>query len=255
MHGLALQRNNNSSITITKGSAIDTNGNVTSIAEDFTISLAGIRTPSSSDFRWVMVTLATTTQSPNGYIRLSVGGVNSNTKPTNTAQNLLLGYFMYRNSGAVSTDTAGRAPTGITSYVSSQAKKEIKAKLAAMYPVGAIFVSANSISPATFLEGTWHTIDEGTFLGQQGRRYPSLNGVYSDGLPNITGSFWAFDTNQLSGAFHRPSHRHNGNRYEHGANYNWGKVEMDAHRSSSIYGSANHVQPKTLAVNIWRRTA
>ena len=135
MHGLVLRRNPDSSITVTKGSAIDTNGNITSIDEDFSPTLSGLSLSSNTTRRWVMVLLADTKASPNDYIRM-VEGVQQTAdssgnfpllpaKPVNNTTNILLGYFLYSNGGALFVELTGRAPTGITSYVPSQAKKAI----------------------------------------------------------------------------------------------------------------------------------
>lgn len=62
------------------------------------------------------------------------------------------------------------------------------------------------------------------------------------GLPNITGTFGAHGYNGTSGAFTFT----NGNRWIESGGNSVGRGNMDASRSSSIYGNSDTVQPKAI---------
>ena len=74
--------------------------------------------------------------------------------------------------------------------------------------------------------------------------------VKSAGLPNITGSFLLELVNpqeNSTGAFYLEKGGPN-NRDAYNGTYGWGKVYIDASRSSSIYGNSTTVQPPALTM-------
>ncbi len=126
-----------------------------------------------------------------------------------------------------------------------------KALLAA-YPIGAIYISTNSTSPASIFGGAWTVITEGYYL----KAVTSGAGSYEiAGLPNITGSF-------LGNSYTSQS-----NYTSTGAFYNNGTASgasgtdkrcisnFNASRSSSVYGRSETVTPNNYSVYMWRRTA
>lgn len=138
--------------------------------------------------------------------------------------------------------------------------------LSVVYPVGSIYMSINSTSPASFLGGTWRALAEGytlwttTTSGQGGNKI-------SAGLPNITGTlghiikrnneanYSGFGT--YSGAF--ISHTRNANRgyFQTTASGDAGAsvVSFYASSSNSIYGNSTTVQPPAIKVYAWERIA
>lgn len=135
-----------------------------------------------------------------------------------------------------------------------------------IYPVGALYLSVNSTSPASLFGGTWTQIAQGRALFGAG----SLNSItytadetVDAGLPNITGSIdrminygdWSGHGPSPAGAFASASTwgqggLGNGNGYSAANNLNF-----DASRSSSIYGNSTTVQPNAYIVYMWKRTA
>lgn len=123
------------------------------------------------------------------------------------------------------------------------------------YPVGSIFQTVSSTSPAALFGGTWQEIAQNRVL--MGASYAHAAGTTVEaGLPNITGSFVAnvhYLSNKVSGAFTA------GDRIAStGANNsdaNVYKFSLDASKSNAIYGRSSTVQPAAYYVHIWRRVA
>ena len=123
------------------------------------------------------------------------------------------------------------------------------------YPVGSIFQTVSSTSPAALFGGTWQEIAQNRVLMGAGSSHVAGTTVKA-GLPNITGSFVAnvhYRSNEVSGAFTA------GDRITStGANNgdaNVYKFSLDASKSNAIYGASNTVQPAAYFVHIWRRVA
>ena len=130
----------------------------------------------------------------------------------------------------------------------------------AAYPVGSIFQTVSSTSPAVLFGGTWQEIAQNRVL--MGASYAHAAGTTVEaGLPNITGragpdeqaGFYSVDRPNAYGAF-----------YGGGESYDWaasgtrtpGKdLCFDASRSNPIYGRSATVQPAAYYVHIWRRVA
>lgn len=130
----------------------------------------------------------------------------------------------------------------------------------AAYPVGSIFQTVSSTSPAALFGGTWQEIAQNRVL--MGASYAHAAGTTVEaGLPNITGragpdeqaGFYNVNRPNAYGAF-----------YGGGKSYDWaasgtstpGKdLCFDASRSSPIYGRSNTVQPAAYYVHIWQRVA
>ena len=125
----------------------------------------------------------------------------------------------------------------------------------AAYPVGSIFQTVSSTSPAALFGGTWQEIAQNRVLMGAGTGYTAGSTVEA-GLPNITGSFVADvkkGEHKVSGAFTA------GNVIASTGEYNSFsdvyKFSLDASKSNAIYGRSNTVQPAAYYVHIWRRVA
>ena len=136
----------------------------------------------------------------------------------------------------------------------------------AAYPVGSIFQTVSSTSPAALFGGTWEQIASDRVLMGASRSHAAGTTVKA-GLPNIAGSLSETSNNGKSSPF-----RGNKNAissigalavtevsspfcgfagYE-GSAYD---ISFDASRSNPIYGRSNTVQPAAYYVHIWRRVA
>lgn len=130
----------------------------------------------------------------------------------------------------------------------------------AAYPVGSIFQTVSTTSPAALFGGTWQEIAQNRVL--MGASYAHVAGTTVEaGLPNITGragpddqaGFYNVNRPNAYGAF-----------YGGGKSYDWaasgtsipGKdLCFDASRSNPIYGRSATVQPAAYYVHIWKRVA
>ena len=130
----------------------------------------------------------------------------------------------------------------------------------AAYPVGSIFQTVSTTSPAALFGGTWQEIAQNRVL--MGASYAHAAGTTVEaGLPNITGragpdeqaGFYNVNRPNAYGAF-----------YGGGKSYDWaasgdstpGKdLCFDASRSNPIYGASDTVQPAAYYVYIWHRVA
>jgi hypothetical protein len=136
----------------------------------------------------------------------------------------------------------------------------------AAYPVGSIFQTVSTASPAALFGGTWEQIASDRVLMGASRSHAAGTTVKA-GLPNIAGSLSETSNNGKSSPF-----RGNKNAissigaltvtevsspfcgfagYE-GSAYD---ISFDASRSNPIYGRSNTVQPAAYYVHIWRRVA
>ena len=125
----------------------------------------------------------------------------------------------------------------------------------AAYPVGSIFQTVSTTSPAALFGGTWQEIAQNRVLMGAGSGHAAGTTVEA-GLPNITGSFVADvkkGEHKVSGAFTA------GNVIASTGEYNSFsdvyKFSLDASKSNAIYGRSATVQPAAYYVHIWRRVA
>ena len=123
------------------------------------------------------------------------------------------------------------------------------------FPVGSIFQTASTTSPAALFGGTWQEIAQNRVLMGAGNGHAAGTTVEA-GLPNITGSFVADvkkGEHKVSGAFTA------GNVIASTGEYNSFsdvyKFSLDASKSNAIYGRSATVQPAAYYVHIWRRVA
>lgn len=131
-----------------------------------------------------------------------------------------------------------------------------------LFPIGSIYLSVTATCPLEGILGHWELIVAGKALW-------TGNGSNADttiaaGLPNITGNnvllIYNEDFNrgtQSGGALYTTVYK--GNTYDWSAGFD-GDGEYDGHwlnlnasRSSSIYGKSSTVQPPAYVVNVWKR--
>jgi hypothetical protein len=125
----------------------------------------------------------------------------------------------------------------------------------AAYPVGSIFQTVSTTSPAALFGGTWQEIAQNRVLMGAGSGHAAGTTVEA-GLPNITGSFVADvkkGEHKVSGAFTAGSEIATTGEYSNFSDVY--KFSLDASKSNAIYGRSATVQPAAYYVHIWRRVA
>lgn len=134
----------------------------------------------------------------------------------------------------------------------------------AAYPVGSIFQTVSTTSPAALFGGIWQEIAFNRVLMGAGTGYTAGSTVEA-GLPNITGSL--IETEAESSPFRgsKAALKSSGALKFVEFNSSWGgysgnsgstyDVYFDASRSNSIYGRSYTVQPAAYYVHIWKRVA
>lgn len=126
------------------------------------------------------------------------------------------------------------------------------------YPVGSIYISTRSTSPASLFGGTWESIaSERVLMGVSSSH--GAGSTVSAGLPNITGVlkdlFVSAHFNQSTGAFKRSSASGFSEKTDRSDWLGWADAQFYASDSNSIYGNSSTVQPAAYYVYMWRRTA
>lgn len=130
------------------------------------------------------------------------------------------------------------------------------------HPVGSLYISEKPTSPAELYGGTWERIEDCTIWGAS-NTHPAGTTVEA-GLPNIKGSF-SFESHAGDGGWLKVASAtgaFGGSKAGSGAVAQAGvndvgsmAVDMDASRSSKIYGASTTVQPPAYCMYIWRRVA
>lgn len=126
------------------------------------------------------------------------------------------------------------------------------------YPVGSIYISTSSTSPASLFGGTWESIaSERVLMGVSSSH--GAGSTVSAGLPNISGVlkdlFVSGNFNQSTGVFKR-SYCSSFSQETNSSDWlGWAEAQFYASDSNSIYGNASTVQPAAYYVYMWRRTA
>ena len=134
----------------------------------------------------------------------------------------------------------------------------------AAYPVGSIFQTVSTTSPAALFGGSWQEIAQNRVL--MGASYAHAAGTTVEaGLPNITGSL--IETEAESSPFRgsKASLSKSGALKFTEVNTDWGgysnlsgstyNINFDASLSNPIYGRSYTVQPAAYYVHIWKRVA
>ena len=134
----------------------------------------------------------------------------------------------------------------------------------AAYPVGSIFQTVSSTSPAALFGGTWQEIAQNRVL--MGASYAHAAGTTVEaGLPNITGSLIEAEAESSPFRGSKASLSKSGALKFTEVNTDWGgysglsgstyNINFDASLSNPIYGRSYTVQPAAYYVHIWRRVA
>lgn len=128
----------------------------------------------------------------------------------------------------------------------------------AAYPVGSIFQTVSTTSPAALFGGTWQEIAFNRVLMGASSTHAAGTTVEA-GLPNIKGSFSGVASGQFpnfsnSGAL-SISRNNSMAGYEGGSYGSNCTVSFDASKSNAIYGRSTTVQPAAYYVHIWHRVA
>lgn len=125
------------------------------------------------------------------------------------------------------------------------------------YPVGAIYISTSSTSPASLFGGTWESIaSERVLMGVSSSH--GAGSTVSAGLPNIQGAVldtWHGGGPSGSGALSVAVNGRSAVRNGDDGTFTWGNFYFNAASYNSIYGNASTVQPAAYYVYMWRRTA
>lgn len=143
------------------------------------------------------------------------------------------------------------------SRVFSSNNKPAATDLLAAHPVGTIYISTNSTSPASLFGGTWAAVSNGYYL----KAVTSGAGQYgSEGLPNIRGSYEGVRTGNggqpnAEGALYMVADTVSTLTGGAGGENRKQTLGFDASRSNSIYGRSLNVTPLNYGVYMWRRTA
>lgn len=132
------------------------------------------------------------------------------------------------------------------------------------YPVGSIFQTVSTTSPAALFGGTWQEIAQNRVLMGAGSGHAAGTTVEA-GLPNITGSLREANADSSPFRGSKASLKSSGALKFVEINTSWGgyrgdsgstyDVYFDASRSNSIYGRSATVQPAAYYVHIWKRVA
>lgn len=173
----------------------------------------------------------------------------------------------YANMTAATASAAGKAGLVPAPAAGAQGKflrgdgtwQAIASSGLSAYPVGSIYQSTASTSPAALFGGTWEQIaSERVLMGASSSHKAGT--TVNAGLPNITGTanggVLSVSTPQSNGAF-------GATHYDSSLSYLSGDVRrlstynrtFDASKSNPIYGASDTVQPAAYYVYIWHRVA
>ncbi len=153
-------------------------------------------------------------------------------------------------------------------YTKEDVNTLLSAPSLAAFPVGSIYQSTSSTSPASLFGGTWEEIaSERVLMGRSSTHKAGT--TLAAGLPNIAGTFTALQRYYQqgrpvetvyfapTGAFNYTEGTHvikQGDNSTGNLNKNF-DYTFDASRSSSVYGKSTTVQPAAYYVYIWHRIA
>ena len=162
--------------------------------------------------------------------------------------------------------TLGGVKVGDGLKVDADGRLSAASALAA-YPVGSIYQSTSSTSPAALFGGTWQEIAQNRVLMGASSTHAAGTTVEA-GLPNIVGSITQQDVNSynqflsetqvtLTGAFKTSGlySCYGIPDYKSVSNSIPKDLLFDASKSNAIYGRSNTVQPAAYYVHIWHRVA
>ena len=167
-----------------------------------------------------------------------------------------------------SIDGQTGAVTGIPRYVEdSSTTSSISVLLNTIYPVGSVRLSINA-GETSFMGGTWVLVSEGRALfgaGTLNGNTYTADGTKDAGLPNITGTqqlCWNDNSGggivlgpEGTGAFYKSNVGTARFSSASATGSQANAINIDASRSSPIYGNSTTVQPNAYVVYVYKRTA
>lgn len=127
--------------------------------------------------------------------------------------------------------------------------KEFKAKMfLAVYPVGAIYMSMNSTSPATLFGGTWKQLKDRFLLG--------AGDTYANGKTGGEATH-TLTVNEIPSHDHGMHYFHNVKNFQHGGDFTSliSNGDMNYNTLTTGGGQAHNNMPPYLVVYMWQRTA
>lgn len=140
----------------------------------------------------------------------------------------------------------------------------IENALAMLHPIGSCLILSDTTDPNTLFDGTvWELIGQDKCIIGAGNKFTVMQNIPA-GLPNITGTIDCLNrkdaglfcsiNSTYSGAFRgsNPSRTRGGGQ---SVPNNPATLNFNASLSNSIYGASDTVQPPSIALFIWRRTA
>lgn len=130
-----------------------------------------------------------------------------------------------------------------------------------MWPVGSVYETVDaSFNPNVAWGGSWQKIESGRFL--QATTGADVGTKMEAGLPNITGGANTRSYGESGGLIENAYgaiQRGNTYYFKNGWSTAWqssnGGLVFDASKSNSIYGNSTTVQPASIKVVMWKRTA
>lgn len=139
------------------------------------------------------------------------------------------------------------------------------ALLNAIYPVGAIYVSVVSTSPASLFGGTWEELPANNALWTTAISSANAGTTISAGLPNIQGQLDMRATYNAETFYNASGALKNldggsGTKWAngfslHSTSKNLDRITFNASSSNSIYGKSSTVQPPAYRIYAWKRKA
>lgn len=161
-------------------------------------------------------------------------------------------------------------PTELSNDTTIATTAYITMVLNALYPIGSLYLGTQATCPLIPLipGSSWTLVGQDRSI-QGSSSTNAANTTIEAGLPNITGEFTALVNNNhaktATGVFGGTGRALSSYPASANISANVGSpaptateiygYDIDASRSSSIYGNSTTVQPKAYVTNIWRRTA
>ena len=131
-----------------------------------------------------------------------------------------------------------------------------------LMPVGSVYVQfKGQTDPASIFGGTWQNISAsfaGKFFRAEGGNAASFGNDQTEGLPNISGWFYAYCDNSVGSRSDNVlfTYQDSVKGYTTGNNGSYQRrLNFNANKVNSIYGSSTHVTPINSTVRIWKRTS
>lgn len=168
------------------------------------------------------------------------------------------------DGAAADAKAVGLALAGV--ITETQIKALIADVLAEEHAKIKFWISEDSTSPAELFGGTWELIGQDRVLMGASSAHPAGTTAEA-GLPNITGytshsatvasaemTGWGYESD-TGGAFTRVHEANWWTGYTNTKYFQGHVLELDASKSSAIYGNSNTVQPPACYVYIWRRVS